>query len=74
MTSLRTTNALLAVIAVCLVSLTAKFCVPEAHAQPTPTPGNTFVSGCSFAAGSTYCVPVKLRVDEYGNLMVKTAK
>lgn len=72
MASLRTTNTLLAVIAVCLVCLTAKSLIPEAHAQPNSA-GNTLVSAC-FIRSDGRCESRTLLVDQQGNLLVKTGK
>ena len=69
MTNTRTTNMLLAVIAVCLFCLTVKTLIPEARAQGSQFPGNTYVSGCYNSGDS--CVPVKLRVDSDGTVVTR---
>jgi len=70
MTSLRTTNTLLGVIAACLVCLTAKTLIPEAKAQP-PAAGNTFVSGCYKLNDYDKCAAEPIRVDNTGRLLVR---
>jgi len=71
MSSIRTTNVLLTVIAACLIALCAKDrlpdVIPSAHAQSNPS--RVLAMGCSMESGT--CLPVALKVNAYGVLLTK---
>jgi hypothetical protein len=69
MNSLKATNILLAVIALCFLAMAGRQlleAVPEAKAGP---PGVVPIIGCYRSSDSANCVLVPIRVDSVGRLL-----
>lgn len=71
MSSLRTTNFLLFIIALCLAALAISNLVPSARAQQTGSENKIAYVACYMPSGGGPCIPELLRVDQYGQLVVK---
>ena len=75
MTSIRTTNALLAVIAACLVCLTANQLIPAAQAQAIGTQPSGIMHGCWSQYNFPHdCFPTKIRVNLKGFVLTQETK
>lgn len=76
MSSLRTTNLLLAVIALCLALIAGRTvlerALPEASAQPAAQ--SAHLIGCATSNAWTGCQWVPVRVNEVGILLTMTQK
>jgi hypothetical protein len=71
MNSLKATNILLTVIAICLLLIVGRqlpeLLVPEAKAGP---PGVVPIIGCYKQSDSSNCVLVPIRVDSLGRMLI----
>jgi hypothetical protein len=79
MNALRTTNILLAIIAVCLVLIAGRpvleHVVPEAQAQAQPKPGQPVnLMGCFRSSAYAECKWVPVRANQDGALLAITQK